>query len=345
MGYNVEFSQDGIHWTAYDPISTPSSFPVEHDDPFGSKAYVRLQLIYGDQQYFSAFSNVVTEKFANQDGAVELSAAAQAGAIAPSWPVDDDPAAYGYEVYRREGNSGSWGQPINSTLLNATSTGYTDTTVQAGTEYQYMVTRSQTASYMNGIGIATGYIDAAIDLPTSATQGTIELIVDDNSQFLPVIAPQLAQFEQALIGDGWAINLHYASESDTPSTIHNLIQTDYDNDVDSNGQHEVKQVLLIGDLQTPLSVPMDPDGHFNDPRNFPMDAYYGDVVDANQVGSWDPVPEYPTVVNGVVQYYSTEALGTSNIQLGVGRIDFEGFLDPNNNGDEHATRDIAFECS
>ncbi len=337
-GYNLEFSQDGIHWTSFDPVAYTGTSSVSRENPFGSKVYVRMQMIYDYtdnsgvyHEDDTAFSNVVSEDWADQDAIVEVSANVQSSptaAINLTWPVDNDPAAYGYLVERRVAGTTTW-TPLNTMALDATSTGYTDTNVTPGVEYQYLVTRLQTYS-----PIAQGLIDAGIDLATSDTQGTIELIVDDNSTFSSMIAPTLAQFEQTLIGAGWAINLHYVSESDSPATIHNLIQTDYDNDPSG-----VKQVLLIGDVQTPLSVAIAPDGHSNDPRNFPMDAYYGDVD-----GSWDPdIIGPPTLVNGV-ELYGGELLGPSAIQLGVGRIDFAGFLDPNNNADVNATRDIAFEA-
>ncbi len=116
--------------------------------------------------------------------------------------------------------------------------------------------------------------------------------------------------------------------------IQGLIQNDYK--ADPSG---VKQVLLIGDIATPLSRLL-LDGHTNDPRNFPMDAYYGDVG-----GDWDPNPGFPYGPN---EYYN-EVLGTSTIELAVGRIDFAGFLDPNNPADigtpnQPPPRDRQFEA-
>ncbi len=164
-------------------------------------------------------SDVASDNFQDSDDTVEVSANVQASPtpqISLTWPRDNDPSAYGYIVERSLAGSNEWTR-LNSIALNATSTGFTDTTADADMEYQYQVIRLQVPGSQQYAANATGYIDSGIDLTTSDTQGTIELIVDNNSQFLPIIAPQSAQFEQALIGAGWAINLHDVSESDSPT--------------------------------------------------------------------------------------------------------------------------------
>jgi fibronectin type 3 domain-containing protein len=57
--------------------------------------------------------------------------------VSLSWNASTSPVA-GYNVYRGTQHSGLYSQKVNSSLLSATN--FTDSTVQSGTTYYYVVT-------------------------------------------------------------------------------------------------------------------------------------------------------------------------------------------------------------
>jgi hypothetical protein len=96
--------------------------------------------------------------------AVQVSATVQESParITLSWPQDTSGTPSSYTVYRKSAESASWG---SGTSLSGSATTYTDTSVAAGTAYEYQIVKA-----MSGY-TGYGYIYTGIDVRSSTIAG------------------------------------------------------------------------------------------------------------------------------------------------------------------------------
>ncbi|MCD6051878.1 MAG: hypothetical protein K0Q55_3287, partial [Verrucomicrobia bacterium] len=200
--------------------------------------------------------------------AVQVSASVQASParITLSWPQDTLNTPSGYTVYRKAAGATSWG---TGTPLSGATTSYVDTSIAAGTPYEYQIVKAG-SSYTG-----YGYIYTGVNVPLVENRGKVVLIVDNT--YATQLATELTRLEKDLIGDGWTVLRHDVARNATPTTVKNLIKADYNAD-----PANVKSVFLFGHVAVPYSGNIVPDGHAPDHTGaWPADAFYGDMD-----GSW-----------------------------------------------------------
>jgi hypothetical protein len=332
-GYIIQESADGASgWTTVlttdgdtnagswnPPIETSMYFRIAATVTYGSTTYTSA---YSAPQFFQGLNGQDIEA-----SAVVTSSSAQ---IQLDWPLDaqDDYLVTEYNIYRQIlGSDSGWGSPIAT--LGGSVTGFVDNTVSAGTEYEYQIN----ALNMYGGIVATQDIDAGIELPAVENRGTVILIVDNtfttDSTSSTDLTPEIQQFEQELIGDGWNVIRNDVPESDTPQEVKAIIESDYNGAPDPSA---VSQVLLLGHIAVPYAggAGEDPDGHGAGPdgRYLPCDAYYGDM---NPDDEWTQISLQSNDTSDPNVVFNVPNLNSITNTLAVGRIDLYGMpgLDPN----------------
>jgi hypothetical protein len=216
--------------------------------------------------------------------AVQISATVQDAPpqITLAWPQDDY-GAVRYTVYRKAKGDTAWG---TGTVLDGSTTLYTDGNVVIGTTYEYQIVKDATLGYKG-----YGYIFSGIQAPLVEERGKLILIVDN--RHVTALASELARLQSDLIGDGWTVIRHDVSPNDTPASVRNLIVADYNAD-----PANVNTVFLFGHVPVLRSGNLNYDTH--GARPMPADTYYGDVN-----GNWSGNPGYLP----------------SDVELMVGRVD------------------------
>src|SRR5262245_31543775 len=97
-------------------------------------------------------------------------------------------------VYRKLKEDSSWGA---GTVLPGSSTDFTDSTVSAGSAYEYQVIKRANLGYAG-----FGYIYAGIAAPMIENRGKVILIVAADASSL---ANELSRLQSDLTGDGWFV--------------------------------------------------------------------------------------------------------------------------------------------
>jgi len=215
---------------------------------------------------------------------VQISAVVQASParITLNWQPDQY-GANSYTVYRKKATDAVWGPGIT---LAGSSTSYADTTVTAGTAYEYQIIKAASLGYTG-----YGYIYAGINPPMAESRGKIVLVVDNT--YAVQLANELARLESDLTGDGWTVVRRDVGRNDTPASVRSAIQTVYNADTAN-----VKAVFLFGHVPILRTGTLNIDGH--QARALPADGYYGDMN-----GDWSANPSYLP----------------SDVELMVGRVD------------------------
>jgi hypothetical protein len=224
--------------------------------------------------------------------AVQISAIAQRSPPTITLRWQPDPyGANSYTIYRKTRDATQWGSPIP---LSRSTTTYVDTTVVAGSAYEYQIIKEGVLGYTG-----TGYIYAGLESALTENRGKLILIIENT--YVSLLSNELARLETDLVGDGWQVIRHDVSSTDAPANIRNQIAADYNSDPGN-----VQAVFLFGHVPVYRSGNLDYDGH--GARPMPADAYYGDVD-----GNWQSAPSFIP----------------SNVELMVGRVDFANM--PGNN--------------
>jgi hypothetical protein len=189
--------------------------------------------------------------------------------ITLDWPRDSVAPALNYSVSRKAPGDKDWGAAIK---LPGDATKWVDDNVCVGGAYEYQIVKT-TARYEG-----YGYIYSGIEVPATEHRGTLLLIVDET--YAADLAPELAQLEEDLAGDGWVVNRFDVSRSESVFRVKELIRRRYEAE-----PNEVKCVFLFGHVPVPYSGNIAPDGHGPDHLGaWPCDGYYGDMD-----GTWTDV--------------------------------------------------------
>lgn len=176
-----------------------------------------------------------------------------------SWPAD--PNATAYEIERTLFGTGSW-RLIES--LGGDATSFTDMEVRVGARYEYKILKR--APRYTGYG----YLAAGIEAPLIDQRGKLLLLVANTHA--AALAPELAQLQQDLIGDGWTVIRHDVSSATPVADVKARIVNEYQAD-----PSQVQAVFLFGQIPVPYSGEIAPDGHDNHRGAWPADVYYGDM--------------------------------------------------------------------
>jgi hypothetical protein len=243
-----------------------------------------------------------------KDASVELVAAVQVSPprITLYWVAGTTTTEY--IIYRKLKTDASWGASVDT--LAGTETQYIDSTVAAGTSYEYKVVR---------VGInftGYGYINAGMEIPASEERGVLILVVDD--RFITSLSSELKRLEDDLEGDGWKVIRHNVMATAQVTEVKALIVADYNLDPGNT-----KAVLLVGHVPVPYSGNINPDGHPDHKGAWPADVYYAEMdgtwtdASVNTVNASDPRNHN---VPGDGKF--DQSLIPNDAELQIGRVDF-----------------------
>lgn len=240
------------------------------------------------------------------DHALAITAAVQASPPQIRLAWRNDSQGGGYAIHRKLPAELAW--TSLATLAQGT-TSWTDSTVAAGTIYEYAVRHG---SYAND------YIAAGIEVPVVDARGAVVLLVD--AAQAAALSGELARLVDDLRGDGWKVLRHDVPAGSTPPQVKALILSDY-----QAAPAEVRQVLIIGRIAVPYSGQFAPDGHGEHVGAWPADTYYADMV-----GTWTDMTVNTTApsrsqndnVPGDGKFDQSTIPASASAFLGVGRVDF-----------------------
>lgn len=218
----------------------------------------------------------------------------------------------GYTIYRKAKNAGSWGTPRGTVL--STGTSWVDTAVVPGQAYEYRVLKSL-AGY--GGGASNGYLFAGMHIPATHAHGSCILVVDNT--FAQDLAFEIARLRQDMEEEGWRVTTLYVDRTDPVTQVKAQIQQ-----AAAGDNAPLRTLFLLGRVPVPYSGNVAPDGHVPDHQGaWPCDGYYGDLD-----GVWT---DFSVNVTGASQERNRNFPGDgkfdqstfpSNLELGVGRVDF-----------------------
>ena len=205
-----------------------------------------------------------------RDFAVDLSTTVSTSApcITLAWTQRRQGNITAQRLHRRLKGETVW---VKQADLATNQTSYVDATAAPYTEYEYWMERTFSGIYP---ATAMGYLSAGVCVPASEARGKLLLVVD--STMAAPLAPEIAQLQADLTGDGWTVQALTATRTDTAANTKALIKTAYDAD-----PANVKMVYLLGHVPVPYSGNINPDGHGNHLGAWPADGYYGDMT-----GTW-----------------------------------------------------------
>lgn len=258
----------------------------------------------------------------------------EVSAIATTNPVALTIRIQGYNItqpvtlYRRVASGGyaSWTNALSTNIpAPAGIATYTDTTVVAGTVYEYRADRNDAS--------ASGYGVGSVDAPAGEARGRILLVIEDG--LLAPLSNDLNRLELDLIGDGWRVlrtsvarynpALTNAARLAQLATVRNAISNAY------NSAGSLVAVYLIGHVPVPYSIASQsppyyaypPDGHEEHIGCWPTDQYYADIAGA----AWkDTTYTWSNSWNARCSTYPgdgkfDEFSAPSDLELQVGRVD------------------------
>jgi hypothetical protein len=220
---------------------------------------------------------------------VQISASIQSSPpqITLQWEANDPYGVRSWSIYRKAKDATSWNFV---TSLGPDVTNWTDSSVSAGSAYEYQIIKAAT----NHTGY--GYIFSGINAPLTESRGTCLLVVATDST--PGLSAELARLQSDLTGDGWLVIRHDVSSNQTPLSVRSTITNDYYAD-----PANVNTVFLFGHVPILQSGPnLNYDGHLV--RAMPADAFYGEMNN-----------DWPTNLP------SSPGFLPSDVKLMVGRVD------------------------
>ena len=203
-----------------------------------------------------------------RDFAVDLRAAVSTNTpcITLSWSQRQQSKISAQKMYRRLKNATGAVWNLQATLATNDTT-YVDYSAAPGIEYEYWMQRTYSGISPSP---AVGYLSAGVIVPEADARGTLLLVVD-NTMVAP-LAPEIAQLQSDLAGDGWTVQTLTAQRTDTAANVKAQIKAAYTSDTAN-----VKMVYLLGHVPVPYSGNIAPDGHGDHYGAWPADGYYGDM--------------------------------------------------------------------
>lgn len=243
----------------------------------------------------------------SQRASVPLSAVVQKNPAMITLSWTSLPSTTSITIYRKLKTATSWGSAIANP--SASSLSYQDNSVVVGTAYEYRVVR--VSAGVTG----QGYICTGIEVPLADYKGKMILLVDNT--FTSTLAAELAQLQNDLRADGWAVVRSDVSRAASVSSVRNTVISHYNSD-----PANVKALFIIGHVPVPYSGNLNPDGHGEHLGAWPCDGYYGELNGTwtdNSVNSQggQRVQNHNVPGDGKLD----QSYFPSDLELQVGRVD------------------------
>ncbi len=250
---------------------------------------------------------------------------------------------YALDVYRKNPDSIVWGN-VRATIPAGTTT-WTDSTVVAGTLYEYRFHAQGVPAVTDIDGFSTSnnlyartHLLAGVDVDRTGERGRVVLVMPTSIQ--TPLAPEIDRFKRDLAGDGWIVHDVLTPDgrndwTDSQDGYHVQVRADI-SAIYNTYPSEVKNVIILGRVPQPrsgLRVAWAPDGH-GDLGAVAADCYYADVNNtwtdtgtisvayANEAGSVRS-PWFNNPGDGRFDQSHFRSL-TEAFEMGWGRIDFRG---------------------
>lgn len=215
-------------------------------------------------------------------------------------------------LYRKQVGDLQW---TLTQTLPATDSVYVDSSIQAGTAYEYYIS-SNTGG---GNPDAWAVIGSGIDLPADPNFGPVLLIID--SAYAQPLVGELAAYQEVLSAEGWQVLTSFVHpDSENVQSIKTLI-------TQTRQTHpNLRGVVLLGHIPVPYSGELNPDAHNDHIGAWPADLYYGEFdgnwTDAN-VNNTSASRSANHNVPGDGKFDPSElAQVGSPVDIFVGRVDF-----------------------
>lgn len=213
-------------------------------------------------------------------------------------------------VSRRVAGSSSW--TAGRTIVKKDNT-YLDTTIVAGTEYEYRLIRNTKRS---GTSLsAVGYIRTGAGFRVGENPGACILLVD--TTYASYFANELTRLEQDLLAEGRVVHRMDVNAKDSVPAIKSRLSNLYSTDPDN-----ISTLFIFGHVPVPYSGFINPDGHPDHFGAWPADVYYGEFD-----GDWtDDYVDTATTrrsanhnINGDGKFDQSQLPDDVNLQ--IGRVD------------------------
>lgn len=239
---------------------------------------------------------------------VTASINASVPSITLHWKAQD--STLSYDIYKKDKSSETWTTLIASALSPSTLS-FTDTNIETGKEYEYVVIRTYNPNSSKGYG----FIMCAIEREAIYNQGIIILVVDSLST--RDLQSEILQWTADAEADGWIVKTLAIDSNDEVSQIKSYII-----DIYNEEPVQTKALFLLGRVPVPYSGNICPDGHSDHVGAWPADGYYADMD-----GNWTDVSVNSTS-SGKVRTINIPGDGKfdqstfpSAVDLMIGRVD------------------------
>ncbi|MGB1104237.1 MAG: T9SS type A sorting domain-containing protein [Crocinitomicaceae bacterium] len=227
-------------------------------------------------------------------------------------------AAEIYYIWKKEKGTVGWGTSVGSVPTGG-DLEWTDTDVQLGGSYEYMIQLRT-----GGSVFAWSYINAGLGVELDPNKGDILLLIDETHA--DALSDELDTLEMDLYNDGWMVTRHLVDPAITPADLKDEIKTYY------NELPNLQSLYLLGNIPVPYSGDLYPDLSFFHKGAWPADLYYGDMfgewtdTDINTTSATDPRNHN---IPGDGKFDQSQVVSAINLQ--VSRVDFSNlsaFADP-----------------
>ncbi|TNE78417.1 MAG: T9SS type A sorting domain-containing protein [Bacteroidetes bacterium] len=185
---------------------------------------------------------------------------------------------------------------------------YTDTDIEAGVVYEYLLRRKMTSTFHYGV------VAAGIEIEAPHARGSVLVVAD--SALKSRISTNYHQFLDQLAADGWRVDQLEVGQDYDHFRIKDSIKAWH-----YRYMYRHQTVLLFGDIPVPYSGYINPDAHPEHKGCWPADVYYG-----NMVGTWRDQVEYTSAnrvenKNYVGDGKFDEDVIPGKVDLQIGRVD------------------------
>jgi len=219
------------------------------------------------------------------------------------------PVAAPCEVFRRTSDEAAWTK-LTATPLPVDVARFADTAVAAGIAYEYRVISTTRPA-------AHGFVSSGIALPAVEDRGRLLLLVE--AEIGKALAPELAQLASDLAGDGWAVVRHDVARDLPVAKVKELIAR-----VNGAAPRGLRALYLFGQIPTPYSGNLAPDGHPDHRGAWPADGFYADLDGAWTDASVSADVKSPRQRNMPGDGKFDQNAVPSALELEVGRVDLAG---------------------
>lgn len=237
------------------------------------------------------------------------------------------------DIYRRLPGGDGMDWTLVAADLPAGTAEWTDLNTVPGNKYEYQIKRKDSWTYNSILYDAIGYTMGCARTDNSDYQGQMILLVASNVS--SGLAVKYERLKTELTGEGWKVNeiivnkaVGWDSGSDVSSIKSQIFQVYQNAPVDD----KPKLLFILGHVPMPRSGSTNvtaPDGHNENKGARGSDSYYADIDGVyTDAATYNPGGlQTSLAINLPNDYKWDQDFLPSNVEMGFGRVDFEGITD------------------